>query len=106
MSTAPGNPEMEYTPEPKKAPITDQPIYDPHKKTLIVERDEWKSTTGVHLQLCAIHEMKAGGDITKQAITVLGGIAVCREHFSHMITDLRLGKPTTAIIIEALAGEY
>jgi hypothetical protein len=97
---------MENTPEPKRGPITDEPIYEPHKKTLVTERDEWKSATGVHLQLCAIHEMKGGSDVTKQAITVLGGIAVCREHFQHMVADLQLGKPTTAIIMQALAGEY
>jgi hypothetical protein len=94
--------DMEFTEEPDRGPAA----YKPVSKTIEYENDEWKDANGHHLTLCAIHEMKLGAETTKQAVSILGGIAVCREHFDHMVADLRLGKPTTAIIMEALAGEY
>lgn len=50
------------------------------KKALHIEHDEWVDAVGTALKICILHELMADNEETYQAIAIVGGMSLCREH--------------------------
>jgi hypothetical protein len=74
------------------------------KKTLVKEENEWRDPHGQMIHLCAIDEITS--DHSVAAITTIGGLSMCRLHFEKTVMYLKMGKPMTAVILDALEGVF
>lgn len=76
------------------------------RKPLINNEDEWMAPTGQVLTMCVIHELDYRSTETRQALTVIAGFAVCREHMDGVIEYICDGTSVKNIIDEAVRGEF
>jgi hypothetical protein len=79
---------------------------DEEMSELIHQPNAWHNSDGQVLMLCAIEEMHPLAKGSKQAVTVIGGLAICQDHMEKAIDALRAGQPITQIVMQALAGEF
>jgi len=76
------------------------------EKAIQFETEEKIDASGHVLRLCIAHELKEGEQYSRQAVAILGGMSLCREHFDKMVEYLKAGKPTTLVMIDILNGEF
>lgn len=50
---------------------------------------EWKTPQGTAILLCAIHEIEPSYKVSRQAVTIIYGNAVCREHLEEFLREGR-----------------
>lgn len=67
-------------------------------KPTLKKVDGYMIANGQLLTLCVLHELSPE-PVTAQAMTVLGGLAVCEDHM-HKMADRLLGAYTIESIIE------
>ena len=79
------------------------------RKQLIHEPGEFLYSNGQTVILCVLCELSPNKDITKQAITVLDGLALCREHMNmvavKMVNAARIDLVPADLIMACLNGD-
>lgn len=76
------------------------------KKPLAESRDEYKDMAGHVLHICVIHELDPRSNMTFQAMTVICGLSVCREHLAIVVDYINRGKSVTNIVKQATLGQF
>lgn len=79
-------------------------------RTLEFPKEDWRSSSGDMIQVCAVHEIEALVKPEEEApavaaITTLGGFALCREHFDYFVVNLQSGVSTSTLLMKFLGVE-
>lgn len=66
-----------------------------------------RDSVGALLTMCVLHEIAPPGPTpSAQAMSVIGGISVCRDHLVRVVGNLVDGYTIAAILKDAKNGQY
>lgn len=74
-------------------------------RSVLQKKTALRVSNGGTVVLCVLHELNRETHVTAEAITVVGGMSVCREHLKPVVDALVRQVPPDYILLSARIGD-